>query len=355
MMMSLPYCSSLKTQATVLLLCGLLGCSFTIPAHAKEYTRNDVGSLQTVKTNGPKDTLVDLALREQVGYTQLLAANPGVDPWLPGERDIILPTWHLLPDAKHEGLVLNAGELLLYYFPKDGSAPKTFAIGIGREGLSTPQGTTTITTKRAAPQWRPTPRMRQENPLLPAVVEAGPENPLGSYALYLGWPSYLIHGTNHEKAIGRRASSGCIRTYKEDTEWLFKNITPGTKLTSVNQPVKMAWIDGEFYIEAEPNDLQLDEIEYKNRQVTVDIPDGIIAKIRKRAGDQANRVDWEKVRNVLVTRSGMPVQVTGTAKIVASTEQVKADKKATKDPIDVIAEKEETSKKPINHWDNLNN
>lgn len=305
--MSLTYLSGIKTQA---LFVALLATMLTIPVTSfATYDQPTIGQVETVQTRY-EDTLIDLAQAARVGYAQLIAANPNVDPWLPGKgRELVLPNWHILPDAPRKGLVLNTGELRLYYFPPDGSAPKTFPIGIGREGLSSPKGTSTVTRKQADPIWRPTPRMRLEDPELPAEVKPGPDNPLGAYALYMGWPSYLIHGTNKPKAIGRRASSGCIRMYDDEIEWLYHNVPVGTPIRSINQPIKMAWIEDEFFIEAEPNDLQIDEIEYQNRQITIDIPDGVIQSVRQKVGDQVHRIDWEKVRNVLIERNGIPTQV----------------------------------------------
>src|SRR5690606_5902700 len=159
------------------------------PAAAKSYDASAIGKLRTV-TVEKDERLMDIAQKYGVGYAQLLAANPGVDPWLPrAGTKITLPEWHILPDTEHKGLVLNTGELRLYYYPPDGSEPKTFPIGIGREGLNTPKGSTTVTRKAKDPVWRPTPRMRLEDPELKAEVKAGPDNPLGAYALYLGWPS----------------------------------------------------------------------------------------------------------------------------------------------------------------------
>lgn len=302
--MFLPYRILKNSQAVLIALLLLSGT-----AHAKDESPS-IGTLKT--TTIQKDELMmDVAEKYQVGYAELLAANPEIDPWLPRTgTKVIIPDWHLLPNSVHEGLVLNTGELRVYYFPPNGGKPLTFPIGIGREGLNTPMGTTTIVDKKKAPQWRPTPRMRQENPELPEVVQPGKDNPLGAYALYFGWPSYRIHGTDKPKAIGRRASSGCVRMYEEHITWMYKNVPVGTKVTSINQPVKMAWINNDLYIEAEPNDIQIDELEYKNRQITVDIQDGIIGKIRQFAGKDVNRIDWEKVRNTLIKRSGIPTDVT---------------------------------------------
>jgi L,D-transpeptidase ErfK/SrfK len=284
--------------------------AFSHIAEAADTKRAYIGQPRIIQSRH-EDTLSAIAVREQIGYAELLAANPTVDPLMPGEgTKITLPTQKLLPNAKHEGLIINAGELRLYYFPADGSEPKTFPIGMGREGLSTPMGTTTVTRKAANPAWRPTPRMLLENPELESVVKGGdPENPLGKHALYMGWPSYLIHGTSKPQGVGRRASSGCLRMYAPHIEWLYNNVPNGTKIQSVNQSVKMARIDGEIFIEATPNDIQVDEIEYNSRQKTVQIDDGIIKRIMDFAGDDADRIDWHKTRRILIARNGLPTQI----------------------------------------------
>lgn len=300
-----------------------------VKTHTPE-KRAYIGTPRIIQTRH-EDTLSAIAVREQVGYAELLAANPGVDPLMPGEgTKIILPTQKLLPNAKHEGLIINAGELRLYYFPADGSEPKTFPIGMGREGLSTPMGTTTVTRKAVNPPWRPTPRMRLEDPELEAVVKGGdPENPLGKHALYMGWPSYLIHGTSKPQGVGRRASSGCLRMYAPHIEWLYHNVPNGTKIQSVNQSVKMARIDGEIFIEATPNDIQVDEIEYHSRQKTVQIDDGTIKRLIAFAGDDADKIDWHKTRKVLIARTGLPTQITTGKKVSLGEAVVKKSKPAT--------------------------
>ena len=157
----------------------------------------------------------------------MVAANPGIDPWVPGEgTEINLPTVHLMPDladADPEGIVVNLAEMRLYFFEKPGGVPQSFPIGIGRDGLNTPTGTTEVVAKRKNPTWRPTKRMRDEDPELPEVVPPGEDNPLGTRALYLGWPQYLIHGTNKPHGVGRRVSSGCVRLYPEDVETVVRD------------------------------------------------------------------------------------------------------------------------------------
>lgn len=205
-----------------------------------------------------EDTFFRLARRFNVGWEELEQANPGVDPLLPGEgTEIVIPTQHVLPDAPRRGIVINIPEYRLYYFP-DGDEGRvfTYPIGIGREGWNTPYGSTTVVRKRHLPTWTPPASVREEHAargdILPAVVPAGPDNPLGEHALYLGFASYLIHGTNEPAGLGMRVSHGCIRMFPWDIEAVFGMVEPGTPVTIVNQPYKMGWGEGGLYLEAHP-------------------------------------------------------------------------------------------------------
>ena len=155
-----------------------------------------IGALRHVVASH-EDTLLDLARANSLGYVEMIAANRGIDPWVPGESTpVVLPTAHILPDAERQGLVVNLAEHRLYYFGPPGTEPATFPLGVGREGWSTPLGTTEIVRKKERPTWFPPESIRAKNPDLPKAVPPGPHNPLGSHALYFGWPRYLIHGTN---------------------------------------------------------------------------------------------------------------------------------------------------------------
>jgi L,D-transpeptidase ErfK/SrfK len=184
-----------------------------------------------------------------------------VDPWLPGAGTrIVLPTQFVLPDAPHEGLVVNLAALRLYYFPKAAKdEPRrvvTYPIGIGMVGWATPTGTTKITSKRKDPYWTPPASVRKEHAaegdILPPRVPPGPDNPLGAFAMNLGWPSYLMHGTNKPAGVGMRASHGCIRLYPEDVATLFATLPIGTKVTVVNQPLVYRVHEGALYVQSFP-------------------------------------------------------------------------------------------------------
>jgi len=262
------------------------------------------------RANG-KDTLIHIARNHGLGFVELRAANPHIDPWLPGQgTKIILPTLHILPDAEHKGLLINIAEMRLYAFVNGNDAPETFPIAIGRQGLETPLGVTTITQKKAYPTWRPTARMRQEDPTLAASVPPGPENPLGTHAIYLGWPTYAIHGTNTPFGIGRRVSSGCLRMYPEHITKLYDLAKPGMKVQVVNQPIKLAWIDGELFLEAHPDLEQSIQIEESGIVSTHQMTEADMKHIIKAAGAHQDRLQWSKIRQVIRERTGLPIPIT---------------------------------------------
>lgn len=259
------------------------------------------------------DTLLDVAYENDLGFIELIAANPGVDPWLPGEgAAILLPTQHILPDAPHEGVIINLAAMRLYYVPPDGGEVRTYPVGIGRGGLSTPTGRTTINAKVKEPAWYPTERMRKEDPSLPRVMGPGPENPLGNYALDLGWPAYLIHGTNKKWGIGRRVSSGCIRLYPEGIRDLFGRIESGTPVTVVDQPLKFAWIDGDLYLEAHTTQTQAEALE-QTGSFEPDPNLDLARRVGDALGERDVAVDWPRLRRVVAERRGIPVRVTKAA------------------------------------------
>src|SRR5438270_2730318 len=153
------------------------------------------------------DTLLDIARRYSLGYEEINRANPGTDMWIPGEgKDILLPGRRILPPGPREGLVVNLPEHRLYYYPKPKKHEKpvviTYPVSIGRMDWRTPLGETHVIAKIRNPAWYPPESVRKEhlanNDPLPKIVPAGPDNPLGDFAMRLaaGGGSYLIPGTN---------------------------------------------------------------------------------------------------------------------------------------------------------------
>lgn len=217
-----------------------------------------IGEPQLVVTR-ETDTFSDLAREYGLGYDELVAANPGIDPWLPGEGvAILLPTQYVLPDAPKRGVVLNIASKRLFYYPpvKDGELIQvmTYPIGIGRVGWETPLGETKLIAKARDPSWYVPASVRRENAAagnpLPSVVPAGPDNPLGKFVLKLDMPGYLIHGTNQPYGVGMRVSHGCVRLYPENIELLYSMVKIGEPVRIINKPYLAGWRNGELYVES---------------------------------------------------------------------------------------------------------
>ena len=255
------------------------------------------------------DTLLDVALDRDLGYVELLLANPGVDPWVPkAGLEILLPHETILPAAERAGVVINLTELRLYYFPPDGRAALTFPIGIGRMGHETPLGQSRIVKKRLNPTWIPTKSIRAEDPELPERVPPGPDNPLGDHALNLDWPGYVIHGTNRPYGVGRRVSHGCIRMYPEDIAALFALVALGTPVTIVDQPIKTGWRDGDLYLEVHPTAILADALASTGRLTPFNPPDPSAVVLEAVKGRQVN-LDWSLIRKTAQERRGVPVRI----------------------------------------------
>lgn len=268
---------------------------------------NYVGEIKTYKAR-TDDTLLTIGEKFGLGYVELRSANPHMDPWRPGAGTyVVLPTMHLLPDGPRKGVVVNLSEMRMYHYTKAGV--KTYPIGVGREGFSTPVGSTSVVRKQEGPIWTPTDRMRREDPKLPVQIGPGPDNPLGTHALYLGWPQYLLHGTNKPWGIGRRVSSGCVRMYNKDAEALFESVPVGTPVTVVRQGIKFGWIGDMLYVEAHPDDVLADQVERVGEAQDYKVPADIFENLGKAAGQARDRLDWKAVREALKERRGYPVPI----------------------------------------------
>lgn len=267
-----------------------------------------------------EDTLLDIARRSHLGHDEIVIANPAADKWMPGAgTPITLPTRYVLPDAERTGLVLNIPEMRLYYYPKakKGEQPivKTFPVSVGRMDWSTPLGKTHIQSKQKDPAWRPPKSIRAEAAArgepLPEIVPPGPKNPLGRYALRLGVPGYLIHGTDKPWGIGMRVTHGCMRLYPEDSETVFNEVAVGTAVQLVNQPVKVGWHGGTLYMEVHP---PLEEdVARKNSlmNIALDVLDRALQK-------RPVAVSGQAIREAVEQQTGMPVPISRNPVIEAS-------------------------------------
>lgn len=279
---------------------------FLLPADGSDV----VGEVQVTVVRH-EDTLHDIARRYDLGYEEIVAANPGVDPWLPGEgTQVVLPTQFVLPIGIREGLVLNLASMRLFYFPTPakGEMPVviTHPIGIGREGWQTPQGHTRIIQKLVRPSWTvPASVLREyaENgePLKP-IVPPGPDNPLGSHAMRLSLPSYLIHGTNKSYGVGMRVSHGCVRLYPEDIVRLFAQVPLGTDVRIINEPYVAGWRGGRLYLDAH-KPLSEEAARWGKKLAALE------HVLAVKAANAKVAVDWSRARQVAAEAHGIPIVI----------------------------------------------
>jgi L,D-transpeptidase ErfK/SrfK len=260
-----------------------------------------------------EDTLLDIARRYGLGYPEIVRANPGVDIWLPGEgREILLPGRRILPPTPHEGIVVNLPEHRLYYYPKPRRREKrvviTYPVSIGRMDWHSPLGQTWISGKERHPRWYPPESIRKEHAArgdpLPKVVPPGPQNPLGDYKMRLavGDGTYEIHGTNNPVAVGLAVTHGCIRMYPEDVAALFASVPIGTKVWLINEPVKVAYVDGRLLMEVHP------PVDDEGQTVKPNL-EVMSQKLRRALGRDIVAINWDFARKALEAATGMPIVV----------------------------------------------
>jgi L,D-transpeptidase ErfK/SrfK len=269
-----------------------------------------IGEPQIVYTM-EENTFSDLAREYGLGFDEIVAANPDIDPWLPGdETAVLLPTQYVLPDVPRRGLILNIASKRLFYFPEvaEGAPVQvlTYPIGIGRVGWETPLGDTTVISKARDPSWYVPASVRREhaelgNPL-PAIVPPGPDNPLGHFVLKLDMPGYLIHGTNQPYGVGMRVSHGCVRLYPENIEPLYDMVGLGEPVTIINEPYLAGWRDGELYLESH-SPLEDDAISPEQRMQE------IFDRTRNMSGAFIEQAEQDQAIAVAEAARGVPVRV----------------------------------------------
>lgn len=280
---------------------------YVLPAANSRLVGENLDYVVPAEENG--QPLEAVAAKFQLGLTNVLEANPKADPLLvqTGEQ-LVIPRQLILPDAPREGIVINVAEMRLYYYPKGKKVVEVLPIGIGQLGTDTPEDwVTSVQRKKERPTWTPTAKMHAEyaarGETLPDVWPAGPDNPMGLYALYIG-RMYAIHGTNAQFGIGLRVSHGCVRLRNDDIAHLFKQVPVGTRVQFVNQPIKAAKeSDGRRYLEVH-QPLSRSEAEF-NSSLPAPLPmSPAITRFLAHADS-----DSHLVKQALEQRSGMPIAI----------------------------------------------
>ncbi|MCU5772892.1 L,D-transpeptidase family protein [Erwiniaceae bacterium BAC15a-03b] len=307
----------MKKSMRAIVTLALVVAAFSQSAFAVVYplpAKNSRLTGENLEITVPQDSKLPLeafAAQYQMGLSNLLEANPGVDVYLPkAGSKLIIPQQLLLPDAPREGIVINSAEMRLYYYPKGTKTVVVLPIGIGELGKDTPMDwVTSVQRKKDGPTWTPTKKMHEEyaarGEKLLDVFPAGPDNPMGLYALYIG-RLYAIHGTNANFGIGLRVSHGCVRLRADDIKWLFDNVPVGTRVQFINQPVKASVEpDGSRYVEIH-NPLSQTEEQFNSREP---MPITITPAVSKVVIDAT--VNQTEMDAALKARSGMPTKITG--------------------------------------------
>lgn len=301
---------SLRGLAKLVLGISLAALSFTAQALEFQVPQNGdnvVGSIRYAYSQ-PGDTLFKIGRRYDIGYFEMIEANPRISPHnrLSRNTRVVIPSRFILPGDTRKGIVINLSELRLYYFYPDGKRVLTEPIGIGRVGWQTPTGKTKVIQKKKDPTWTPPEAVREEAAskgyILPDVWPPGKDNPLGQYMLRLGWYSYLIHGTNRPEGVGKRVSAGCIRMFPEDIETLYYLVNVGTPVTVVAQPIKTGWQGTKFLVEVHK------PLEEKGELVENDTID-MVGDMTNQVKDKPITLRWSAALEALQQQSGIPVVV----------------------------------------------
>jgi L,D-transpeptidase ErfK/SrfK len=244
----------------------------------------------------PKETLLDVARKFDLGFREMTRLYPHMDPWnlVPGKQ-LVIPTQWVLPTTRFYGLVINLPEMRLYHFFPKINMVATYPVGIGDAGWETPVTSGRVIDRRVNPTWTVPRSLRAKYGT--DSIPPGPNNPLGKYWIGLSLKGYGIHGTNSPWGVGRLVSHGCIRLYPEDIAILFETVSVNVPVEIVYEPVKIGIRDNTIFIEVHP------DIYHKIphiRSYTID---------RLRELGVLRSVSGSKVNDALERQSGIPVPV----------------------------------------------
>jgi L,D-transpeptidase ErfK/SrfK len=278
---------------------------------------NAIATQYTIPTNGdtllgnieyinaaPRETTTTVAHHYNLGLNALMAANPGTTERYLSTTHVKVPAAFILPPFAHHGIIINLPEMRLYYYPEGEDSVMTFPIGIGKIGNTIPIHNTTVSRKTMNPTWTPGPDVRKYNAEqgidLPRVMPAGPDNPLGPYAIYLNIPSFLIHSTIFPESIGRRASFGCIRMNETDIKDFYPLVAAGTQVIILNMPNKAGWQGKYLYLEAHP------PLEEENPGIDA-MRESIVATLEKNLPTgSVTLVNWQMAAHLAEEPDGVP-------------------------------------------------
>jgi L,D-transpeptidase ErfK/SrfK len=251
------------------------------------------------------ENLLDIARQNGLGYLELGNIYRHWDPFLPpaGAR-IIIPTTWIVPSHPKTQIVVNTGEMRLYYFIDNNTRVITYPIGMGVLDFKTPTGRYTITEKKTNPAWHIPASLQAKYGM--AVMAPGPDNPLGEYKLTLsGGGGYGLHGTHMPWGVGRLVSHGCTRMYPEHIKALFPLVKLGTTVEYIYEPVMLGFKNGRIY-------LSVNQDHYHR------IPDMLTYTLSRLEKAQVlNLVSLTKVLKLVEEKWGIPTDITKSGESLA--------------------------------------
>jgi L,D-transpeptidase ErfK/SrfK len=259
--------------------------ALTVVGQSKEYT---------IK---PGENLLDIARHYGLGYQELGNIYRHWDPFLPpaGAR-IAIPTTWIVPSFPKTQIVVNTGEMRLYYFIENNTKVITYPIGMGVLDFKTPTGRFTIVEKKTNPAWHIPANLQAKYGM--TVMPPGPDNPLGEYKLTLsGGGGYGLHGTHMPWGVGRLVSHGCTRMYPEHIKALFPLVNMGTTVEYIYEPVMIGFKNGRIFLSVNQD--------YYHR-----IPDMLTYTLNRLEKAQLlNEVNLTKVMKLVEEKWGVPADV----------------------------------------------
>ena len=243
------------------------------------------------------DHLLDLARDFGLGYNNLGVLYRQWDPFMPPKgAEIIVPTLWIVPAHPPAAIVVNTGEMRLYYYVKNNSQVYTFPIGMGVLDFKTPSGKFKVVEKKTNPAWHIPKSLQAKYGM--SVMPAGPDNPLGDYKLTLSWGDYGIHGTHMPWGVGRLVSHGCTRMYPEHIKALFPLVPVGTSVEYIYEPAKVGYLNGRIFLSVH------EDVYFKIRSMILHVLNLIESK------GLMDQVDLRLVLKAVEEQNNMPLDVT---------------------------------------------
>jgi L,D-transpeptidase ErfK/SrfK len=316
---SVYYLKSFQKLVNITLLLSLCFSELAYSLEIFDVEKNStvVGELKTILVS-EDETVADLAIRYETGFQDLLIANPNSHHWNPkANSKYLIPSMYILPQESYNGIILNLAELRLYFYIRGSDLYEnikvlTYPVGIGRLDWKTPLGETFIESKVESPTWYPPKSIilehEERGEILPRVVKAGPDNPLGKYVMKLNVDGgYLLHGTNKKHGIGMMVSHGCIRLRNEDIETIFYNAPVGTKVKIINQPIKLGVYKNFLYMEVHAfNKKEVYSNNQKNTLTTDNIHMPVELVMDFSEQNPSFSINWKKVFKTFEESNGIP-------------------------------------------------